>query len=104
MMSGACVAQILRVTDMIKQMQYSQQEMNDCYHLFHCYLLHWWGMRCNVVHYRPNIQAPLFCYELEASMRLLVTIDSIQTEAHNNGKYTVQIASWVKINLRGLQQ
>ncbi len=37
-------------------------------------------------------------------MRLLVTIDSIQTEARNNGKDMVQIASWVKINLRGLQQ
>ncbi len=51
MMNGACVTQILRVTDMIKQMQYMQQEMNDCYRLFHCYMLHQWGTRCDVVCY-----------------------------------------------------
>ncbi len=43
MMNGACVAQILMVTDKIKLMQYTQEEMNDCYRLFHCYLQHWWG-------------------------------------------------------------
>ncbi len=43
MMNGACVAQILRVTDTIQQTQYSQMEMLDCYRLFYCYLLHQWG-------------------------------------------------------------
>ncbi len=64
MMNGACVTQVLRVTDTIKQTQFMQQEMNDCYHLFHCYMQHQWGTRCNVIHCRPNVQAPLFCYEL----------------------------------------
>ncbi len=50
------------------------------------------------------MQALLFCYELEASMRLLVTIDSIQALAHDSGKDATQVASWVKINLWGLQQ
>ncbi len=43
MMNGACVTQILRVTDTIQQTQYLQQEMNDCYRLFCCYLLHQLG-------------------------------------------------------------
>ncbi len=68
MMNGACVAQILMVTDKIQQTQYSQLEMIDCYRLFYCYVLHRWGTRCDVVCYRPNVQAPLFCDELEASM------------------------------------
>ncbi len=37
-------------------------------------------------------------------MRLLVTIDSIQALAHQNGKDAMQVASWVKINLWGLRQ
>ncbi len=37
-------------------------------------------------------------------MQLLVTIQSIQDEAHHNGKGADQIASWIKMNLRGLQQ
>ncbi len=43
MMNGACVAQILTVTDKIKLTCYMQEEMNDCYWLFHCYLQHQWG-------------------------------------------------------------
>ncbi len=39
-MNGACVAQMLKVMDMIKLMQHMQQEMNDSYHLFHCYIHH----------------------------------------------------------------
>ncbi len=31
MMNGACVAQILTVTDKIQKTQYSQLEMIDCY-------------------------------------------------------------------------
>ncbi len=68
MMNGACVAQILMVMDMIRQTQYTQQEMNDCYHLFHCYMQHWWGMQCDMVRYQANVQAPLFCYEQEVAM------------------------------------
>ncbi len=104
MMNCACVAQILRATDTIPQTQYLQQEMNNCYWLFHCYLSHCWVTRCDVVSYWPNIQATLFCYELEASMRLLVTIQNIQDEAHRNGKGADQIVSWIKMNLQGLQQ
>ncbi len=37
-------------------------------------------------------------------MRLPVTMDSIQAEAHNHGKDVAQVASWVMINLRGLWQ
>ncbi len=33
-----------------------------------------------------------------------MTIESIQNEAHANGKEAVQIASWVKMNLWGLRQ
>ncbi len=40
MMNGACVAQLLIVTDMIKQTQHMQQEMNNSYRLFHCYIHH----------------------------------------------------------------
>ncbi len=68
MMNGACVAQILMVTDNIQKTQYPQLEMIDCLRLFFCYVLHWWGTRCDVIRYQPNVEAPLFCYELEASM------------------------------------
>ncbi len=37
-------------------------------------------------------------------MRLLVTIQSIQNEVAKNGKVADQIASWAKMNLRGLRQ
>ncbi len=37
-------------------------------------------------------------------MQLLVTIESIQNEALANGKEAVQVASWIKMNLRGLRQ
>ncbi len=37
-------------------------------------------------------------------MRLLVTIQSIQSEAAKNGKIADQIASWIKMNLRGIRQ
>ncbi len=37
-------------------------------------------------------------------MLLLVTIESIQDEAHTNGKEAVQVASWVKMNLWDLWQ
>ncbi len=40
MMNGACVAQLLIVMDTIKQTQHTQQEMNDSYRLFHCYIHH----------------------------------------------------------------
>ncbi len=40
MMNGTCIAQLLIVMDMIKQTQHRQQEMNDSYHLFHCYIHH----------------------------------------------------------------
>ncbi len=104
MMNGACVTQILMVTDKIKLMQYMQEEMNACYRLFHCYLQHRWGTRCDVAGYQPNVQAPLFCYELEASMRLTVMMQSIQNEARKNGRVADQLASWVKMNQRGLRQ
>ncbi len=44
MMNGACVAQLLIVTDTIKQTQHMQQEMLACNRLFHCYIQHRWGM------------------------------------------------------------
>ncbi len=81
MMNGACIAQLLMVTDMIRQTQYMQKEMADSNRLFHCYIHHWWATQCDVVCYRANVQAPLFCYEQEAAMRLLVTMDSIQEDA-----------------------
>ncbi len=37
-------------------------------------------------------------------MRLLVTIQSIQNDARKNGKLADQVASWVKMNMRGLRQ
>ncbi len=40
MMNGTCIVQLLIVTDTIRQTQYTQQEMLDCNHLFHCYLQH----------------------------------------------------------------
>ncbi len=57
-----------------------------------------------MIRYCPNVQAPLFCYELEASTRLLVPIQSVQTEVIKNGKSADQMASWIKMNLRGLRQ
>ncbi len=62
MMNGACIAQLLIVMDTIRQTQYMQKEMLDCNCLFHCYIHHCWGTRCDVVHCRANVQAPLFCY------------------------------------------
>ncbi len=81
MMNGACIAQLLIVMDMIRQTQHMHQEMNDCHCLFHCYIHHQWGTRCDVVRYRANAQVPLFCYKQEAATQLLVTIDSIQEDA-----------------------
>ncbi len=76
-MNGTCVAQLLIVLERICAMQNSQEQMIDCLRLFFCYVLHHWGTRCDVVRYRPNVQAPLFCYQLEAAMRLPVVIKSI---------------------------
>ncbi len=104
MMNGACIAQILMVMDMIRQMQYMQQEMNDCHRLFHCYMQHRWATLCDMIRYQANVQVPLFCYEQEAAMQLQVTMDSIQAEVHQHGQDAMQVASWVKINMRALRQ
>ncbi len=37
-------------------------------------------------------------------MRLSVTIQSIQNDAVKHGKCADQVASWIKMNLRGLRQ
>ncbi len=47
-MNGACIAQMLKVTELIKN-SYSQQEMLDSLRLFYCYISHHWGMRCNMI-------------------------------------------------------
>ncbi len=51
-----------------------------------------------MVCYRANVQAPLFCYQQEAAMRLHVTISSIQQDTWQNNRDTLKVASWVKIN------
>ncbi len=51
MMNSACIAQLLMVTDMIRQTQYMQQEMLDSNCLFRCYMHHQWATQCNVVCY-----------------------------------------------------
>ncbi len=51
MMNGACVAQILMVTDKIQKTQYPQLEMIACLRLFFWYMLHWWGTRYDVIRY-----------------------------------------------------
>ncbi len=103
-MNGACVAQLLIVLELIRAMQGSQAQMNDCLRLFHFYVQHCWGTRCDVVHYRPNVQAPLFCYQLETSLRLPVVIKSILDDARKHHRSAQQMAAWIKVNLRGLWQ
>ncbi len=61
-------------------------------------------MQCDMVCYRPNVQAPLFCYQLEVAMRLMVTIRSIQTDARKHDQPAEQISAWIKMNQRGLRQ
>ncbi len=94
-MNGAWVTQMLKVMDTIKLTQHMQQEMIDSYRLFHCYIHHQWGMRCDVVHYQANVQVPLFCYQVEAAMRLRITIESIQEDAWQHNRDAAQVASWV---------
>ncbi len=72
--------------------------------LFYCYVNHRWGMWCDVIWYAANVQAPLFCYQLEAAMRLRITVSSIQEDAQRHGIVADQIASWVCINERALHQ
>ncbi len=104
MMNGACIAQLLIVMDTIKQTQHTQQEMTDRYRLFHCYIHHRWGTQCDMVCYRANVQAPLFCFQQEAAMRLRVTIAGIREDARQNNQDAAQVASWVKINERAFRQ
>ncbi len=65
-------------------MQCKQSQMNDCKRLFHCYLEHRWGTHCDVAHYQPNVQAPLFCYQLESAMRMPVVIQSVLNDAQKH--------------------
>ncbi len=102
--SGACVAQILTVLERIRTSQCSQAQMNECYRLFHCYLEHRWGTCCDVVRYWPNVQAPLFCYQMEAVLRLTVVIESIQRDAGEKRRPAKQMAAWIQINQQGLLQ
>ncbi len=103
-MNGACVAQLLAVLECICAMQNTQEQMLDCLRLFFCYVQHRWGMRCDVVHYRPNVQAPLFCYQLEAAMRLPVVVRSILSAARKERRPAQQVAAWVVMNYCGLRQ
>ncbi len=60
-------------------------------------------MRCDMVCYRPNMQAPLFCYQLESSMRMAVVVQSILTDTRKHNRLAQQMAAWIKMNLRGLR-
>ncbi len=77
--------------------------MLDCKQLFHCYGEHRWGTHCDVTRYRPNMQAPLFCYQVEASMHLGVVIQSVLIEAQKNHRPAQQMAAWIEINKQGLR-
>ncbi len=103
-MNGACIAQMLKVMELLKNTHYSQQELLDSLRLFFCYVNHRWCTWCEVTRYIANMQAPIFCYQLEADMRLHITVDSIQEEAQKNGRVANQIASWVRINEQALCQ
>ncbi len=50
------------------------------------------------------MQAPLFCYQLEVAMCLMVTIRSIQTDARKHNRPAEQISAWIKMNQWGLRQ
>ncbi len=49
------------------------------------------------------MQAPLFCYQLESSMRMAVVIQSILADAWKHNRLAQQMAAWIKMNLRGLR-
>ncbi len=57
-----------------------------------------------MVRYRPNVQVPLFCYQLEMSMHMTMVIQSIQADARKHNWPAQQMAAWIKINLQGLRQ
>ncbi|MCP4539772.1 MAG: hypothetical protein GY832_21755, partial [Chloroflexi bacterium] len=78
--------------------------MIDCKRLFHCYMEHRWGTRCDMARYRPNMQAPLFCYQLEAAMCMPVVIQSVLNDARKHNRPAQQMVAWIKINERGLLQ
>ncbi len=84
-MNGACIAQMLKVTELLKNTCHMQQELLNSLRLFFCYVNHRWGMWCNVVQFATNVQAPLFCYQLEAAMRLCIMVNSIQEDAQRHG-------------------
>ncbi len=102
-MNGACVAQLLAVIDKIQLTQVKQGQMLDCKRLFHCYMDHRWGTRCDVTRYHPNVQAPLFCYQVESSMRLGVVVPSVLEQARKQNRPAQQMAAWIIINKRGLR-
>ncbi|MCP4549215.1 MAG: hypothetical protein GY835_22405, partial [bacterium] len=103
-MSGACVAQMLVALERIRNTSCSQAQMNECHRLFFCFLEHRWSNRCEVVRYQPNVQAPMFCYQMEAALRLTVTIKSVREEAAKLQRPAEQIAAWIQMNRRGLLQ
>ncbi|MCP4545791.1 MAG: hypothetical protein GY835_04910, partial [bacterium] len=103
-MSDACVAQIFAGLERIRTTQCSQGQMNECNRLFYCYLEHWWETRGDVVCYHPNMQAPMFCYQMELALRLTVTIESIKKEADKLRWPAQQMMAWIHINRRGLLQ
>ncbi len=67
-MNCACITQMLKVTELLKNTRYSQQELLDSLRLFFCYIDCRWFTWCKVIWYKANMQAPLFCYQLEVDM------------------------------------
>ncbi len=104
LMSGSCIAQILKVTELLKNKCNMQQECLNSLRLFFNYIMHRWFMHCEVICFSANVQALLICYQLEMDMRLQVMIASILEEAQKRGHVADQMAAWVHINEQGLRQ
>ncbi len=103
-MNGACIAQMLKVMELLKNTCYSWQELLDSLRLFFCYVDHHWGTWCDMVRYTANAQPSLFCYQLELDMRLCITINSILEDAQKNGVVADQMAAWICLNDWALRQ
>ncbi|MCP4547130.1 MAG: hypothetical protein GY835_11745, partial [bacterium] len=78
--------------------------MNARNRLFYCYLEHRWQTRCDVVRYIPNMQAPMFCYQMELALHFPVVIDSVRQEAAKMRRPADQMMAWIQMNLCGLLQ
>ncbi len=104
LINGACMAQIIKVMELLKLSPYMQMEWLDCLRCFFNYLMHHWYMRCDMTQRHPNVQVPLHIFQLEFEMHFQHMLDSILTQAAKIGQSADEMIAWVCINECRLRQ